>query len=105
MKKIIAFSSVIAMAACKKESSTSLTCDSNLSFSSTVQPVLVSKCATSGCHNGSGMANLSTYNNAKNEASSIRTSVENGSMPRGGSLTSAEKTAILCWIQNGTPNN
>ena len=105
MKKIVVFAAAVAFTACKKDSSASLSCDSSLSFSGTVQPVLVSKCATSGCHDGSRMTSMATYTNAKNEAQSIKTSVENGSMPRGSSLSSAEKTAILCWIQNGTPNN
>jgi hypothetical protein len=26
-------------------------------------------------------------------------------MPQNGSLTSSEKNAIICWIDNGAPNN
>lgn len=78
-------------------------------FSGDVLPVIQSTCATnSSCHgtgsnNGPGV--LSTYNQVYNNRSTIRSAVANETMPQNGSLTTAQKNAILCWIDNGAANN
>jgi hypothetical protein len=77
-------------------------------FSGDVNPIVTSTCAVSGCH-ASGSTNgpgaLTNYNQVFNARSAIRTAVANGTMPKTGSLTTAQKNAILCWIDNGAPNN
>lgn len=79
------------------------------SFSNDVSPIFQASCASSGgCHgNGSfnGPGELTNYSKIFNARSSIRSAVASGDMPRIGSLTPAEKNAILCWIDNGAPNN
>jgi len=79
------------------------------SFSTDVNPIIQATCTTnSGCH-GSGSNNgpgeLLTYSEIFSSRSSIRSAVASGSMPKTGSLTTAQKNAIICWIDNGAPNN
>jgi hypothetical protein len=35
----------------------------------------------------------------------IKPAVANGTMPKTGTLTTAQKNSIICWINNGAPNN
>jgi len=79
------------------------------SFSSDVQPVILSSCSySSGCH-GSGSSQgpgaLLTYQQIYIYRVSIRSAVASGRMPENGSLSTAEKNKILCWIDNGTQDN
>jgi hypothetical protein len=79
------------------------------SFANDVNPIFQSTCATnSSCH-GSGSINgpgeLIGYSKIFNARSDIRSQVASGRMPLTGSLTTNEKNAILCWIDNGAPNN
>lgn len=89
--------------------STSLNCTTiDSRFSAVVFPIIQNSCNTSGCHNA-GSANgpgaLTDYTLIKNAAASIRASVESGSMPKNGVLTTAQKNAISCWVQSGALNN
>jgi hypothetical protein len=78
-------------------------------FSTDVNPIIQSYCASnSGCH-ASGSTNgpgaLTTYLQIYNASSSIRAAVANGSMPQNSSLSVSQKSAIICWIDNGAINN
>lgn len=79
------------------------------SFSIDVSPIIQASCAVnSGCHGSgshNGVGELLTYTKIFNVRSDIRSTVASGEMPLGGSLTSTEKNAILCWIDGGAPNN
>lgn len=78
-------------------------------FSTDVTPIIQTTCATnSGCHgagSGNGPGVLANYQQVFNARGDIRSAVASGHMPLNGSLTAAEKNAILCWIDNGAPNN
>lgn len=97
---------------CKKSADTasSTGCTGSAkSFTTDVNPIIQNSCATnSGCH-GSGSHNgpgeLLTYTEVFNSRSDIRTAVFTGAMPQTGSLTTAQKTSIICWIDNGALNN
>src|SRR5690606_36766586 len=83
-------------------------CSGTPSFASAVNPLIASSCAISGCHaNGSvsGPGPLTNYTQIKDAAASIRSAVLAGTMPQGSTLTSAQKSTIVCWIDAGTPNN
>ena len=89
----------------------STTCSgvTNNKFAADVNPIIQSTCATnSGCH-GTGSSNgpgeLLTYNQIFNARVNIRTSVSNGTMPKTGSLTAAQKNSIICWVEAGGQNN
>jgi uncharacterized membrane protein len=106
------------VAACSKNSSTSSGGGSvaapscagvAANFSANVLPLIQTKCATnSSCH-ATGAVNsggvLTTHAQISAKASAIKSSVNNGTMPKTGSLTSAEKAIISCWVDAGALNN
>lgn len=103
---------VIVLFACKKSSPTTtptLDCGTAKTYAADVAPIIASSCATGGgCHASgslSGPGALTNYTQVFNSRASIRSSVANGSMPKGSSLSTAQKNAILCWIDAGAPNN
>jgi hypothetical protein len=78
-------------------------------FAANVMPLIQSKCATAvECH-ASGSTNsggpFTNHAQVSARASNIKSQVATGAMPQTGSLTSAEKNTILCWIKNGALNN
>ena len=79
------------------------------SFAADVNPIVQSSCATSvSCHgagSNSGPGPLLTYQQVFNARASIRSEVAAGRMPIGGSLSATQKSAIICWINNGALNN
>jgi hypothetical protein len=103
MKKII-FSLLFAaalMTSCSKSSGPAFVPDCSgavKSFSADVMPIFQSSC--NGCHN-----NFSNYTDIVSDKSAIRSKIVDGSMPKKSSLTSDQKNSIICWIDNGTPNN
>jgi hypothetical protein len=48
---------------------------------------------------------LLTYNQIFTARIAIKTAVANGTMPKTGSLTTAQKNSIICWVDAGAPNN
>lgn len=116
MKKVISilffFLSLLVATSCKKKGSKETftpDCSGTTStFVANVNPLIVSSCATSGCHaigNTNGPGALTSYTQIKNAVASIRSSVVSGSMPKNSSLTAAQKNSIVCWIDAGAPNN
>jgi hypothetical protein len=85
--------------------------DSTASYTYTdVRSILSTNCATSGCHaagNGAGWQPLSTYDEVKTaiESFSLKTRVENGSMPPGGSISETDKIKLIDWIDQGYSEN
>ena len=79
------------------------------SFATDVSPVIQSTCATnSGCHgtgssNGSGA--LLNFTQVFNARVDIRSAVGSGHMPPNGTLSLSERSAFICWIDNGALNN
>ena len=79
------------------------------SFSANVNPIIQASCATNaGCH-GSGSTNgpgpLLTYTQISGASVTIKSAVSSGTMPKTGTLTTAEKNTIICWINAGSLNN
>lgn len=79
------------------------------SFVTDVSPVFQTSCAiNSGCHAGgsnNGPGPLLNYSQIFNARAEIRSAVASGHMPLNATLAATEKNAILCWIDNGAPNN
>jgi len=79
------------------------------SFANDVSPVFQTSCAiNSGCHaagSGNGPGPLLNYSQIFNARGGIRPEVASGHMPLNATLTASQKNAILCWIDNGAPNN
>jgi hypothetical protein len=102
---------VVIIVSCSKNNNATFTedCSSTAkSYSNDVSPIIQSFCAVSGCH-ASGSTNgpgaLTGFQQVFNARQAIRAAVVNGSMPQNGSLTSSQKNAIICWIDNGATNN
>jgi hypothetical protein len=100
---LLTFLSFLVLSGCKKDNtnpeSYSPSCSGVAkSFTKNVKPVIQSAC--SGCHQ-----NYNTYAQVSASKSSIRSVIVSGQMPKDGSLSSAQKDAIVCWIDNGAMNN
>ena len=79
-----------------------------IQFSANVAPIIASSCAIAGCHaagSGNGPGQLTTYAEINAAKTQIRAAVLSGSMPKSGTLTSAQKNSIICWIDAGAANN
>jgi hypothetical protein len=100
-----------SLVSCSKSDETAKTdCSTTTrSFATEVNPIIQSSCATNATCHGSGSLNgpgpLLTYNHVFNARTSIKSAVGNGSMPKNGTLTEAQRSAIICWVDNGAPNN
>lgn len=112
MKRIIIAATslfLIVMACSKNAVNYTADCSTTKSYAADVSPIIQSYCATnSGCHaTGSthGPGALTTYAQVYSARSAIKAAVANGSMPENGSLTNAQKNAIICWIDSGAQNN
>lgn len=77
-------------------------------YGTVVSVIIQNSCATSGCHNAgsvNGPGPLTNYTQVKAAADRVAGSVASGSMPKGSTLTTAQKNAIACWVSSGAPNN
>jgi hypothetical protein len=77
-------------------------------FSTDAKPLIQASCASAGCHgtgSGNGPGALTTYTQIFNARSGIRAAVNSGAMPKNGTLTTAQKNTIICWIDNGALDN
>jgi hypothetical protein len=78
-------------------------------FAANVNQIIQSTCATDATCHGAGSANgpgpLLTYAQISGAAVTIKTAVSSGTMPKTGTLTTAQKNSIICWVNAGAPNN
>jgi hypothetical protein len=101
---------IVVMACSKSDTATTNTtttnaCNANTSFNATILPLFNTSCNVSGCHDGPNAAQLNTFQVVHDNAAQIKASVSSGRMPRGSTLTTAQKNAIYCWIDNGAKDN
>lgn len=79
------------------------------SFAAEVNPIIQASCATNAsCHGANsttGPGPLLNYSQINAVKTIIRSEVSSGHMPPGGGLTDNQRNAIICWIDNGAPNN
>jgi uncharacterized membrane protein len=78
-------------------------CDSLISFTSMVKPIIDNNCLQ--CHNGNQFPDLRTYESISQNADAVRNETSAKRMPIGGSLTVEEIKVISCWVENGAKNN
>lgn len=111
-QSITLLTAVVLFFACSKKGSDTpapLDCTSvPKTFSADVNPIIQSSCNTFSCHepaSSNGPGPLTNYTQVFNARTAIRQAIASGFMPRNGSLTTAQKNAILCWIDSGAPNN
>ena len=101
---------LIILNACTKKPGFTADCSGPAkSFVTDVSPVFQTSCAiNSGCHatgSGNGPGPLLSYSQIFNARTDIRSAVASGHMPLNATLTATQINAILCWIDNGAPNN
>jgi hypothetical protein len=109
----LAISLVFLLSACSKGGSNTVTTDPcaglSFKFATDVQPIVNTTCANSASCHGTGSVNaggpLTDYNLIFAKRSNIKFQVENGIMPKVGTLTADQKNKIICWINSGAPNN
>lgn len=84
-------------------------CNSSISFTQNVQPIIAAHCSLPGCHiSGAQPPNFSQTSTIINRAASIRNRTQNRTMPPAASgitLTEAEIQTIDCWVQQGANEN
>jgi hypothetical protein len=118
MKKITFFTisvlSSIIFSSCGKDKdnggSTTVDCSTvtNKAFAANVSPIIQSSCAIASCHaagSTNGPGQLISHGEIAAASFSIRAAIISGRMPQSGSLTTAQKNSIICWIDSGSPNN
>ena len=80
----------------------------NISYSTDIVPIVMASCGVTNCHDGSNSSrtNLTNYTTLKNNKASCITKLKNGSMPDPpGTISAANKAKLLCWLNDGAPNN
>ena len=101
---------LIILNACKKDPDVTVDCSGPArSFVTDVSPVFQTSCAiNSGCHatgSGNGPGPLLNYSQIFSARADIRSAVASRHMPLNATLAATQINAILCWIDNGAPNN
>ena len=79
--------------------------ESGVSYATSISPIIETKCAVSGCHNGSQAPDFRTFNTIHANAANIKTLTGNGTMPMNGTLTQEQKDLIACWVDDGALQN
>jgi len=111
MYKIFAFlalSIVILFSACKKDEPDADPCDA-VTYSATIAPIITTSCASATCHgSGATIGDFTTHAGIAAAAASgdlKREVIDDETMPPSGALSDAKQDQILCWINDGAPNN
>lgn len=102
----------VLLFSCKKNAEQSMVIDcggTQKSFATDITPILQTSCSMdSDCHGSgstSGPGELLTYTQVFNAQREIHAAVATGVMPKDATLSVHDKSAILCWIENGAANN
>jgi hypothetical protein len=82
-----------------------IVCEVDYSLVNDVMPIISTRCAISGCHNGTRSPDLRTKQGVLTNATSIRSQVKSGRMPRNSKLNSSQIAAIVCWVEQGALDN
>ncbi len=77
----------------------------DITFSMNVKKIIDTNCVA--CHSSTGGQTpyLETYSGVSANAGEVKSEVVSKEMPIGGSLTNAEISAIVCWVNAGALNN
>ena len=76
------------------------------SWANDIKPIIESRCATSGCHDGQFRPDLRIYDKAFFYRNLMKKYTQDGSMPFDGpKLTQDQVKLIACWVDDGAPQN
>jgi hypothetical protein len=76
-----------------------------VSYKNQISPILSEKCSSASCHGGTIAPDLSSYSGVKMHASAIKSLINSNVMPPTEPLSGADKSLIVCWIDDGAINN
>ena len=77
-----------------------------VSWKNDILPIMQTRCAITGCHNGVSRTNdWRIYTQVKANAAEIRVRTQNKSMPFDNEMPQANIDLIACWIDEGAQNN
>lgn len=76
-----------------------------ISFDLTIFPLIQQNCAINDCHGGNQFPDFREFSVVQENAQRIKQQVVNRTMPPDQSLTQAQIDSIVCWVDNGTPQN
>lgn len=117
MKLLLPIAFGLILMSCTKEKVSSValpasTCDTIISYTSIVEPVINQNCATSGCHNSSASGGYTflSHSDVATNASVILSVINHepnfAAMPLGqAKLNDTIIQQITCWVEQGTQNN
>jgi hypothetical protein len=77
-------------------------------FAADVNPIIQTFCNQASCHDvasTNGPGPLTNYTQVFSARTAIRGQITAGLMPQNTTLTAAQKNSIICWIDNGAPDN
>ena len=75
-------------------------------YPESIGEIIVTKCAISGCHNGStSLPDFRSLATVQANSGNIKSFTQTGFMPRNGSLSQNEIDLIACWVDDGALNN
>lgn len=107
--RVLLVSLAFEFTSCDDNDEATINCDGvSLSFADDVLPVIQANCAITGCHpyaSSNGPGALTNYSQIFAARTAIKSAVASGSMPKGSTLSSNEKTAIICWVESGAADN
>jgi len=77
-----------------------------VSWQQDILPIMQTRCAIAGCHNGISRANdWRVYAQVKANAAEIRKRTQNKSMPFDNEMPQANIDLIACWVDEGAKDN
>jgi hypothetical protein len=79
--------------------------ETEISFGLTISPIIQQNCAIDDCHGGKQFPDFRQFSLIQENAQRIKQQVVNRTMPPDRSLTQAQIDSIVCWVDNGTPQN
>ncbi len=98
----------VLLMACESENEEDLfpPAGQTISFSTDIQPLIQTNCATPGCHRANAQSpTLETYLQIDASKNRVKTRVDQGTMPPSGPLQQSDKDKITAWINEGALNN
>lgn len=107
------FVSLLVMDSCVSHDFPEYSCTAEYTFSEDIKPIIETKCAISGCHNGDMGAELNWTDfeqfHARASSGLVKFRVTHRIMPPSespaGPLTQEQINAIACWSDQGALNN
>ena len=98
----------LALSNCEYKKKAAELCDEktkNITYENKIKSIVNTNCAYSGCHVSGGIPpNLSDLEKVQKASLKIKQEINDGTMPpkfSNKTLSSQERTEILCWIENG----